>query len=138
MAKNSKNKYSATVLLPQTDFPMRAGLVQKEPLILDFWKKLDLYQAMLKKNEAGRHFILHDGPPYANGKIHIGHALDKTIKDIMLKSRALMGCYTPYVPGWDCHGLPIEQALAAANSFSRAGVMRNPATGTAPWPPGGR
>ena len=111
MAKNSKNKYSATVLLPQTDFPMRAGLVQKEPLILDFWKKLDLYQAMLKKNEAGRHFILHDGPPYANGKIHIGHALDKTIKDIMLKSRALMGCYTPYVPGWDCHGLPIEQAL---------------------------
>ena len=107
----AKNKYSATVLLPKTDFPMRAGLAQKEPKILDFWKQMDLYQAILKKNEAGKHFVLHDGPPYANGKIHIGHALDKTIKDIILKSRALMGYYTPYVPGWDCHGLPIEQAL---------------------------
>ncbi|WP_428039472.1 isoleucine--tRNA ligase [Candidatus Avelusimicrobium fimicolum] len=107
----AKNKYSHTVLLPKTDFPMRAGLAQKEPKILDFWKSIHLYEAMLKKNEAGRHFVLHDGPPYANGKIHIGHALDKTIKDIILKSRAMSGCYTPYVPGWDCHGLPIEQAL---------------------------
>jgi len=107
----AKNKYSATVLLPKTDFPMRAGLAQKEPKILDFWKQMDLYQAILKKNEAGKHFVLHDGPPYANGAIHIGHALDKIIKDIILKSRALMGYYTPYVPGWDCHGLPIEQAL---------------------------
>ncbi len=107
----AKNKYSHTVLLPKTDFPMRAGLAQKEPKILDFWKSINLYEAMLKKNEQGKHFVLHDGPPYANGKIHIGHALDKTIKDIILKSRAMMGCYTPYVPGWDCHGLPIEQAL---------------------------
>lgn len=90
---------------------MRAGLAQKEPKMLDFWQKMNLYQAILKKNEAGQHFVLHDGPPYANGQIHIGHALDKTIKDIILKSRALMGYYTPYVPGWDCHGLPIEQAL---------------------------
>ncbi len=90
---------------------MRAGLAQKEPKILDFWKQLDLYQAILKKNQSGKHFVLHDGPPYANGAIHIGHALDKTIKDIILKSHALMGEYTPYVPGWDCHGLPIEQAL---------------------------
>ena len=75
----AKNKYSHTVLLPKTDFPMRAGLAQKEPKILDFWKSIHLYEAMLKKNEAGRHFVLHDGPPYANGKIHIGHALDITI-----------------------------------------------------------
>lgn len=107
----AKNKYSHTVLLPKTDFPMRAGLAQKEPKILDFWKSIHLYEAMLKKNEQGKHFVLHDGPPYANGKIHIGHALDKTIKDIILKSRAMNGYYTPYVPGWDCHGLPIEQAL---------------------------
>ena len=107
----AKNKYSHTVLLPKTDFPMRAGLAQKEPKILDFWKSINLYEAMLKKNEQGKHFVLHDGPPYANGKIHIGHALDKTIKDIILKSRAMTGHYTPYVPGWDCHGLPIEQAL---------------------------
>ncbi len=90
---------------------MRAGLAQKEPKILEFWKSINLYEAILKKNEAGQHFVLHDGPPYANGKIHIGHALDKTIKDIILKSRAMTGYYTPYVPGWDCHGLPIEQAL---------------------------
>lgn len=90
---------------------MRAGLAQKEPTILEFWKSINLYEAMLKKNEQGKHFVLHDGPPYANGKIHIGHALDKTIKDIILKSRAMTGRYTPYVPGWDCHGLPIEQAL---------------------------
>ena len=107
----AKNKYSHTVLLPKTDFPMRAGLAQKEPSILEFWKSINLYEAMLKKNEDGKHFVLHDGPPYANGKIHIGHALDKTIKDIILKSRAMTGHYTPYVPGWDCHGLPIEQAL---------------------------
>ena len=107
----AKNKYSHTVLLPKTDFPMRAGLAQKEPGILEFWKSINLYEAMLKKNEDGKHFVLHDGPPYANGKIHIGHALDKTIKDIILKSRAMTGHYTPYVPGWDCHGLPIEQAL---------------------------
>ena len=107
----AKNKYSHTVLLPKTDFPMRAGLAQKEPKILEFWQSIRLYDAILKKNEQGKHFVLHDGPPYANGKIHIGHALDKTIKDIILKSRAMMGYYTPYVPGWDCHGLPIEQAL---------------------------
>ncbi len=107
----AKNKYSHTVLLPKTDFPMRAGLAQKEPTLLEFWKSINLYEAVLKKNESGKHFVLHDGPPYANGKIHIGHALDKVIKDIILKSRAMNGCYTPYVPGWDCHGLPIEQAL---------------------------
>lgn len=123
----AKNKYSSTVLLPKTDFPMRAGLAQKEPKILDFWKELDLYRAMLQKNEAGKHFVLHDGPPYANGTIHIGHALDKTIKDIILKSRALMGFYTPYVPGWDCHGLPIEQALMKEMKIDKKHVTDVPA-----------
>ena len=123
----AKNKYSSTVLLPKTDFPMRAGLAQKEPKILDFWKQINLYQAILKKNEAGKHFVLHDGPPYANGAIHIGHALDKTIKDIILKSRALMGFYTPYVPGWDCHGLPIEQALMKELKIDKKHVTDVPA-----------
>ena len=123
----AKNKYSSTVLLPKTDFPMRAGLTQKEPKILDFWKEMDLYNAILKKNEAGKHFVLHDGPPYANGQIHIGHALDKTIKDIILKSRALMGFYTPYVPGWDCHGLPIEQALMKELKIDKKHVTDVPA-----------
>ena len=123
----AKNKYSSTVLLPKTDFPMRAGLAQKEPKILDFWKEMDLYNAILKKNEAGKHFVLHDGPPYANGQIHIGHALDKTIKDIILKSRALMGFYTPYVPGWDCHGLPIEQALMKELKIDKKHVTDVPA-----------
>ena len=123
----AKNKYSATVLLPKTDFPMRAGLTQKEPKILEFWQKMDLYKAILKKNEAGKHFVLHDGPPYANGKIHIGHALDKTIKDIILKSRAMTGHYTPYIPGWDCHGLPIEQALMKELKIDKKHITDVPA-----------
>lgn len=123
----AKNKYSSTVLLPKTDFPMRAGLAQKEPKILDFWKQIGLYEAILKKNEAGKHFVLHDGPPYANGAIHIGHALDKTIKDIILKSRAMTGYYTPYVPGWDCHGLPIEQALMKELKIDKKHITDVPA-----------
>ncbi len=123
----AKNKYSATVLLPKTDFPMRAGLTQKEPKILEFWQQMDLYNAILKKNEAGKHFVLHDGPPYANGKIHIGHALDKTIKDIILKSRAMTGHYTPYIPGWDCHGLPIEQALMKELKMDKKHITDVPA-----------
>jgi len=123
----AKNKYSSTVLLPKTDFPMRAGLTQKEPKILEFWQKMDLYKAILKKNEAGKHFVLHDGPPYANGKIHIGHALDKTIKDIILKSRAMTGHYTPYIPGWDCHGLPIEQALMKELKMEKKHITDVPA-----------
>lgn len=107
----AKNKYSDTVLLPKTNFPMRAGLTQKEPQILEFWQKLDLYNAVVKKHEADPVFVLHDGPPYANGHIHIGHALDKTVKDLVVKSHAMMGCKVNYIPGWDCHGLPIEHAL---------------------------
>jgi isoleucyl-tRNA synthetase len=100
--------YSETLFLPKTDFPMRAGLPQKEPEILARWQKLDLY-ARLRAAAQGRvKFILHDGPPYANGNIHIGHALNKILKDVVTRSEQMLGYDSNYVPGWDCHGLPIE------------------------------
>lgn len=103
--------YSKTVFLPKTGFSMKAGLPRKEPGLLEFWGKLDLYRRMLDLRKNSKPYILHDGPPYANGHIHIGHALNKILKDMTVKSRCLLGYYAPYVPGWDCHGLPIEQAL---------------------------
>ena len=100
--------YRSTVFLPKTDFPMKAGLPQKEPLILAKWLEGDLY-GRLRKVRAGREkFILHDGPPYANGDIHIGHALNHILKDMVVRTQSLLGKDAPYVPGWDCHGLPIE------------------------------
>ena len=100
--------YSETLFLPKTDFPMRAGLPQKEPQILERWQKLDLY-ARLRAAARGRpRFVLHDGPPYANGNIHIGHALNKILKDVVTRSQQMLGFDSDYVPGWDCHGLPIE------------------------------
>ncbi len=118
----SKNKYSDTVLLPKTNFPMRAGLAQKEPKILEFWNSINLYNAVIKKHEGQPSFVLHDGPPYANGHIHIGHALDKTLKDLVVKSRAMMGCQINYIPGWDCHGLPIEHALMKEKKISKKDI----------------
>jgi isoleucyl-tRNA synthetase len=100
--------YSVTLFLPQTDFPMRAGLPQKEPEILARWERLDLY-ARLRADAKGRPaFILHDGPPYANGNIHIGTAFNKILKDVVVRSQQMLGFDSNYVPGWDCHGLPIE------------------------------
>ncbi|MHA6767264.1 isoleucine--tRNA ligase [Sphingobium ummariense] len=100
--------YKSTVFLPVTDFPMKAGLAQKEPAILARWEAMDLY-GKLRERRAGRErFILHDGPPYANGDIHMGHAMNKVLKDIIVRSQSLLGKDAPYVPGWDCHGLPIE------------------------------
>ena len=100
--------YSATLFLPQTDFPMRGGLPQKEPEILTRWQRLDLY-ARLRAAAKGRPaFILHDGPPYANGNIHIGTAFNKILKDVVVRSQQMLGFDSNYVPGWDCHGLPIE------------------------------
>ncbi|MBI4423182.1 MAG: class I tRNA ligase family protein, partial [Elusimicrobia bacterium] len=100
--------YSKTVHLPKTNFPMRGDLPKREPGILEFWEKERIYERM-QEAAAGRPlFVLHDGPPYANGHIHIGHALNKTLKDMTVKARALLGRRAPYVPGWDCHGLPIE------------------------------
>ena len=103
-----------TVFLPKTDFPMKAGLAAKEPEILARWEKLGLYQR-LREQRAGRdRFILHDGPPYANGDIHMGHAMNKILKDIIVRSQSLMGKDAPYIPGWDCHGLPIEWKIEEA------------------------
>jgi isoleucyl-tRNA synthetase len=100
--------YRTTVFLPKTDFPMKAGLPEKEPVILAKWQADDIY-GQLRAARAGREkFILHDGPPYANGDIHIGHAMQKTLKDLVIRTQSLLGKDAPFVPGWDCHGLPIE------------------------------
>ena len=107
--------YSATLYLPVTDFPMRAGLPQAEPKILARWEENGLTQK-LREVAAGRpKFVLHDGPPYANGNIHIGHALNKILKDVVTRSQRMLGKDCAYVPGWDCHGLPIEWKIEEEN-----------------------
>ena len=100
--------YKETLNLPETDFPMRANLPKREPEILANWQQIGLNEQLEKAHQGKQSFILHDGPPYANGHIHMGHALNKILKDIIVKSKRMQGYYTPYVPGWDCHGLPIE------------------------------
>ncbi len=102
------SQYKDTLNLPHTDFPMRGDLANREPARLEKWRELDLYQAIRRKNADRPRFVLHDGPPYANGDLHLGHAINKTLKDIVVKSRQMTGFDAPYVPGWDCHGLPIE------------------------------
>ena len=104
-------KFDLTLNLPKTDFPMRAGLPKREPDMLKHWEELDIYNEMLKKNEGKPLFNLHDGPPFSNGNIHMGHALNKSIKDFITRSYAMRGYYTPYIPGWDNHGMPIESAI---------------------------
>ncbi|EJD5759905.1 isoleucine--tRNA ligase [Staphylococcus pseudintermedius] len=115
-------EYKDTLLMPKTKFPMRGGLPTKEPQIQQEWKEKDLYRKMLEKNEGQPSFILHDGPPYANGNLHMGHALNKILKDFINRYKTMQGFYTPYVPGWDTHGLPIEQAL------TKKGVKRKQMT----------
>ena len=105
------NSYKNTMNLPQTDFPMRANLPQNEPKRLEFWNDIDIYHKVIEKNKDGKPFVLHDGPPYANGPIHIGHAFNKILKDFVVKSYAQRGYFTPYIPGWDCHGQPIEHMV---------------------------
>src|ERR1700726_1029619 len=100
--------YSQTLFLPKTDFPMRAGLPQKEPELLARWRKIDLYGRLRAAGKGRTKFILHDGPPYANGNIHMGTALNKILKDVVTRSQQMLGFDSNYVPGWDCHGLPIE------------------------------
>ena len=112
--------YKETLNLPKTDFPMKGNLPNREPAILKHWDEMDLY-GQLRQAGAGRpRFVLHDGPPYANGDIHIGHAVNKVLKDIIVKSKTLSGFDAPYVPGWDCHGLPIE--LNVEKKVGKAGV----------------
>ena len=104
-------KYDATLNLPKTEFPMRAGLPKREPEMLRRWEEVDIYGEMLKKNEGKPLFNLHDGPPFSNGALHMGHALNKSIKDFITRCYAMRGYYTPYIPGWDNHGMPIESAI---------------------------
>jgi len=106
--EGTAHDYSATLFLPQTDFPMRAGLPQREPELLARWERIDLYGQQRKAGAGRPRFVLHDGPPYANGNIHIGHALNKILKDVVVRSQGALGHDSNYVPGWDCHGLPIE------------------------------
>ncbi len=110
MCSNCEKKdYTKSVNLPQSDFPMRGNLPQREPEMLKRWEEMDLYHQLIEKNKGKTPFILHDGPPYANGDLHMGHALNKILKDIIVRYKTLQGYYAPYVPGWDTHGLPIEQ-----------------------------
>lgn len=116
--------YKDTLLLPKTEFPMRGNLGVKEVEIQQFWKDIDLYNKVLLKNENNKEFFFHDGPPYANGSIHIGHALNKILKDIVVRYKTMQGFYTPFIPGWDTHGLPIE------NAVSKKGVDRKKISAT--------
>ena len=106
--------YRDTVFLPRTDFPMKAGLAAKEPAILERWKRIGVYDRLREQRSGRERFILHDGPPYANGDIHMGHAMNKVLKDIVVRSQSLLGKDAPFVPGWDCHGLPIEWKVEEA------------------------
>ncbi|MET0331995.1 MAG: class I tRNA ligase family protein, partial [Dyella sp.] len=100
--------YKSTINLPQTAFPMRGDLPKREPDWLAQWEQVDRYQQIQAKTAGRPMFVLHDGPPYANGAIHLGHAINKILKDVVVKSKLLAGFHAPYVPGWDCHGMPIE------------------------------
>src|SRR5437867_8415780 len=100
--------YKETLNLPRTEFPMKANLATREPELLKVWEETRLYQQIQKSREDKELFVLHDGPPFANGDVHMGTALNKILKDLVVKSQTMLGKRAPYVPGWDCHGLPIE------------------------------
>jgi isoleucyl-tRNA synthetase len=108
MTEAEKPDYSKTVHLPATEFPMKAGLAQREPAQLKAWEAAGSYRELLKLRQGAPKWILHDGPPFANGDIHMGTAMDKILKDIAVRYHAMQGFSAPYVPGWDCHGMPIE------------------------------
>src|SRR5687767_2888679 len=111
--QEKKSAYKDTLNLPQTAFPMEAKLVQNEPARLKRWQESNLYQRILDARAASQKgkWVLHDGPPFANGDIHIGHLINKTLKDVFIRFRTMQGYHSPYVPGWDCHGLPIEHKI---------------------------
>lgn len=123
----SGERYKNTVLLPKTDFPMRADLVKREPVRLQKWDGERLYERIQARRKAANapRYILHDGPPFANGDVHMGTALNKILKDLVLKSKTMAGFETPYVPGWDCHGLPIEfKVVKEASGLAPAEIRR--------------
>ncbi len=117
--------YKSTLNLPKTSFPMKADLPKKEPVFLKKWQEMDIYRLISEKSQSKAKYILHDGPPYANGDIHIGHALNKTLKDIIVKYKTMQGFSSAYVPGWDCHGLPVEHQL-----FKELGINKYQITQT--------
>ena len=118
--------YKETMNLPKTDFAMRANLPENEPKRLEKWYSEDIYHRVLEKNKDGEPFVLHDGPPYANGPIHIGHAFNKVLKDFVVKSHAQRGYFTPYIPGWDCHGQPIEHMVEVTIGPERMATISQP------------
>ncbi|MDH5376992.1 MAG: isoleucine--tRNA ligase [Gammaproteobacteria bacterium] len=120
----SEKSYKDTLNLPETEFPMRGNLANREPQMLKDWEKKGLYQKIRSVSKGRKKFVLHDGPPYANGDIHLGHAVNKVLKDIIVKSKTMAGFDAPYVPGWDCHGLPIE--LQVEKKKGKAGVKIEP------------
>ena len=111
--------YNKTINLPKTDFPMRAGLPKREPGFLEEWKEDGVFEELLKINADKPKYVLHDGPPFSNGNIHMGTALNKVLKDFINRYKAMSGYYTPYKPGWDNHGMPIESAIIKAHRLDR-------------------
>ena len=103
--------YKETIKLPRTSFSMKGGLIKREPELLDRWSEMDIEGRITAARKDSESFVLHDGPPYANGHVHLGTALNKILKDFIVKSHTMMGYYSPYVPGWDCHGMPIEHKV---------------------------
>ena len=124
--ENNGRDYRDTLNLPQTEFPMKAGLPKREPDLLAHWDKIGLRDKIRAQGETRESFVLHDGPPYANGDIHIGHALNKILKDVIVRSQQLMGKNAVYVPGWDCHGLPIEWKIE--EQYRNKGLNKDAAT----------
>ena len=117
-------EYKDTLNLPKTDFPMKANLPNREPDILKSWAQHSVFQKALDQSKKSKKYILHDGPPYANGDIHIGHAVNKILKDFIIKSKIMSGYHTPFTPGWDCHGLPIE--LQVEKKYGKGKFKDNP------------
>ncbi len=111
MSEAKKINYKDTLNLPRTNFPMKANLSQKEPEIQKRWERIKLYERIREDSHGREKFIFHDGPPYANGPIHLGHLLNKVLKDIVVRSKTMLGYDVDFIPGWDCHGLPIEHKV---------------------------
>lgn len=121
---DEEKDYSKTVNLPRTDFQMKANLARKEPTFVEEWGKEQLYVKICEKNKNREKFVFHDGPPYANANIHIGTGLNKVLKDFIIKYRSMSGSYVPFTPGWDCHGLPIEQLVLKEMKIDKNKVDR--------------
>src|SRR5437763_17101703 len=118
--------YKDTLNLPRTDFPMKANLAQREPELLRVWNETRVYEQIQTAREGAELFVLHDGPPFANGDVHMGTALNKILKDLVVKSQTMLGKRAPYVPGWDCHGLPIEYNVVRESRDLAPLEVRNP------------